>query len=289
MIDGLKLVVGASRLHIVLIAFLGTLTYGWLFTGSHAWGVACWAALDWLLLDLGNKLSDLPEDLVNNPVEAGWVSRHQRALLAFTIGLFVLSLLPTALLCPSLLVPRLLFQAGGVTYNFRVLPGRRRLKQIYALKNAAAAALFLITLVGYPLAAPGAAVSAPWPTVLALALFFFFFEMSYEVIYDFKDLAGDRAHGVPTYPVVHGERGGRRVFDGLVLTAAAVLLGSYLAELVGFKELIMLLAPGLQAVAFEPFARRGYRARDTVWITHLGSLQLVKFHAWVLLGLPVQP
>jgi 4-hydroxybenzoate polyprenyltransferase len=288
-IASLKLLLAASRLHIVLIALLGTLTYGWLLSGRHPWGLALWAALDWLLLDLGNKLSDLPEDLINDPAQARWVRRHQRALRVVTIGLFVLSLIPTALITPSLLSARLLFQLGGIAYNFRVLPGRRRLKQIYAVKNASAAALFLVTLVGYPLAALGPLFRAPWPYVLAMAGFFFFLEMSYEVIYDFKDVAGDRAQAVPTYPAVHGERGGRLAFDSLVAASAAVVLGACLGGVVGFKEMIMLLAPALQALAFEPFARRGYRARDTVWITHLGSLQLATYNAWVLLGLPIPP
>jgi 4-hydroxybenzoate polyprenyltransferase len=285
----LVLSLGAARLHIVLIAFLGTATYAWLFSGRHLWGVAAAAALDWLLLDLCNKLSDLPEDLINNPEEAGWVGAHQRVLQVAVVALFVASLVPTALLAPRLILPRVLFQLGGVAYNFRVLPGRLRLKQIYALKNASAAVLFLITLVGYPWATLGSAFSAPWPQVLALSLFFFFFEMSFEVVYDFKDLAGDRAEGVPTYPAVHGGRGGRLAFDLFLVAAALVLIVARAAGAVGFKELLLLLSPAVQAALFPLFARRGFRARDTVWITHLGSLQLCLYNAWVLLGLPIPP
>jgi len=168
-----------------------------------------------------------------------------------------------------------------------VLPGRRRLKQLYVLKNASAAALFIISVVGYPLTALASQVRVGWPYVLVLSTFFFFFEMSFEVIYDFKDVAGDRAEGVPTYPAVHGERAGRRVFDLFVLLAAGSLLGSYLAGITGFKELIILLAPALQAIAFEPFARRGYRAADTVRLTHLGSLQLLIYNLYIWLGLPI--
>jgi 4-hydroxybenzoate polyprenyltransferase len=283
----MRLLLGASRLHIVIIAYLGTLTYAWLFSGRQLWGVALAAALDWLLLDLANKISDLPEDLINNPLEASWVRDHRRALLVIVVVVFVLSLIPSAVLRPALLLPRLVFQLGGVAYNFRVLPGGRRLKQIYAMKNASAAALFLITLVAYPLCALGTAPGPRWPYVAALSLFFFFFEMSFEVISAFKDLAGDRQQGVPTYPAVHGEARGRMIFDGFVLGAACVLLGAHALRLVGFKELIMLLGPGLQAALFEVFARRGYRGADTVWITHLGSAQLVVYNLWVLLRLPI--
>lgn len=277
----------AARLHIVLIAALGTLTYGWLMTGRQVLDLALLAGLDWLILDLGNKLSDLPEDEINSPAEAALVRAHARLIATSLIVLFAGSLAWTGLSRPRLVPARLLFQAGGLCYNFRLLPGRRRLKQLYLVKNASAACLFLITVVGYPtLALSGELrVSAAW--VAAMSAFFFFFEMSFEVVYDFKDLAGDRAQGVPTYPALHGERTGRRVFDLFVLLAAAILFGSYLAGIVGFPELIMLLAPAVQAASFEPFRRRGYRARDTVLVTHLGSLQLLVFNLYVLSGLPV--
>jgi 4-hydroxybenzoate polyprenyltransferase len=277
----------AARLHIVLIAGLGTLTYGWLMTGRHLVDLALLAALDWLLLDLGNKLSDLPEDEINSPAEARWVRAHARAIAAAITALFGGSLIATALSRPALLPARLAFQAGGLLYNFRLLPGRRRLKQIYAAKNAAAACLFIITVVGYPLLALRGELRVDAAWVAVMSGFFFFFEMSFEVIYDFKDLAGDRAQRVPTYPAVHGERGGRLAFDLFVLLAAAILLGGWALGAVGFKELIILLAPALQAAAFELFARRGYRARDTVLVTHLGSLQLLAYNLYILVGLPI--
>lgn len=37
--------------------------------------------------------------------------------------------------------------------------------------------------------------------LLALVLFFVPFELTYEILYDMRDLDGDRRAGVPTYPV----------------------------------------------------------------------------------------
>ena len=41
------------------------------------------------------------------------------------------------------------------------------------------------------------------------------FELSYEVLYDLRDVDGDRAAGVRTYPVVHGLAVGWNVARGL--------------------------------------------------------------------------
>ena len=42
--------------------------------------------------------------------------------------------------------------------------------------------------------------------IAAVIGFFFVFEHTFEVLYDLRDVDGDRAVGVPTYPVVHGPR-----------------------------------------------------------------------------------
>jgi 4-hydroxybenzoate polyprenyltransferase len=163
------------------------------------------------------------------------------------------------------------------------------LKNLYFWKNTTAGVLFLLSVVGYPLAVLSAATTVDPAYLAFMAAFFFFLEHSFEIIYDFKDLEGDRRERVRTYPAVHGERGGARVFyAAVVLSAAALLVGAGVGVL-GFREVIILLAPAVQLVAFQVYRRRGYRAQDTVTITHLGSFQLLVYNAYVWAGLPIPP
>ncbi len=90
---------------------------------------------------------------------------------------------------PAITPFRAAFHVLGLFYNWPWLPGRRRLKQLYFIKNNASAAGFMITLFGYPLApllrTSGGWFFPPqitWATVVLTGLFFFLFEVSYEII-----------------------------------------------------------------------------------------------------------
>lgn len=289
----LTMFLGASRFHIVLIAFLATMTFCWLFSGLFGPLVALLVAIDWWILDVGNKISDLAEDLQNNPDEARWVQANQRGLALSSIVLFAVTLALTPLYGWTLVGLRLLFQLLGVFYNFRSIPwfgGRRtRFKELYAVKNPAAGVLFVLSVIGYPVAVLGAQLQVGWGYVGLMALFFILFENSFEVIYDLKDIPGDRAEGIPTFPAVHGDRVGVIVVAALATSAALVILAGYALGPFGFRELLIMLAPLVQLALLPLFRRRGYRALDTVWITHVGSAQLAVYLAYAWLELPIPP
>src|SRR5579863_10338767 len=65
-----------TRAHIVAIASLGTLTFGWLFTGERPWLIAAVSALDWFLVNLLNRVVDLREDAQNGVAGTDFVARH---------------------------------------------------------------------------------------------------------------------------------------------------------------------------------------------------------------------
>ncbi|MCA9520442.1 MAG: UbiA family prenyltransferase [Myxococcales bacterium] len=289
----LSMFLGASRFHIVIISFLATMTFSWLFSGIFGPLVALVVAIDWWILDVGNKISDLAEDLRNNPTEARWVSANERGLSIAAVGAFLVTLALTPLLGWLLVGLRVVFQLLGVFYNFRSIPwfgGRRtRFKDLYAVKNPAAGVLFLLSVIGYPLAAFGSQIQVSWAYIGLLALFFLLFENSFEVIYDLKDIPGDRAEGIPTFPAVHGDRVGLFVVAGLASAAAIVIVIGYLTRVFGFRELLIVMAPLLQLAIVPIFRRRGYRAHDTVWITHLGSAQLAIYLTYAWLELPIPP
>jgi 4-hydroxybenzoate polyprenyltransferase len=293
------LLASISRLHIVAIAALGTLTFGWLFTGHYPWILAAICALDWFLVNLLNRVVDLREDRANQIVGTDFVSRHRRAIMVLGFGVLLSSLGLVYLYMPALTPLRLAYHALGFAYNWPVLPGRRRIKQLYFWKNAASAMGFMLTVFGYPLASlgwtmdparllPGMSLAPgiSWATVLYAAGFFILFELSYEVIYDLRDADGDRLANVRSYPVVHGERGAVRIIDGLLLASLAFLVVGYAAGAVPWCLFIMSVAPVLQLVIYKRALRRGITAQDCTRLTWLGAALLASYHLWILADLP---
>jgi 4-hydroxybenzoate polyprenyltransferase len=287
----LRLAASVSRLHIVAIASLGTLTFGWLFTGRYLWSLAAVCALDWFVVNLLNRVVDLPEDRINRITGVGFVERHRRAVLVVGFGSLALSLVVTSLVLPQLTPLRLAYQALGLCYNWPLLPGRRRIKQLYLLKNLASAAGFVITVFLYPLALVDGAERTLVPdidgrSVLLAALFFVPFELSYEVLYDLRDVEGDRAAGVRSFVAVHGERVATWIVDGLIALSLLPLIAGYALGLVPWRLTIMAAAPLLQLALYKRWLRRGITARDCIALTWLGAGLLATYHLWVALGLP---
>jgi 4-hydroxybenzoate polyprenyltransferase len=111
--------------------------------------------------------------------------------------------------------------------------------------------------------------------------------VSYEILYDLRDARGDRAAGLRTYPVVHGDRAALRIVDGLLIASLLPLVGGYLAGLVPWRLTIMGAAPLLQLVATKLALRRGgIDSRFCIGLTWLGASLLAIYHFWIVLGLP---
>ncbi|MSP23910.1 MAG: hypothetical protein EXR75_01855 [Myxococcales bacterium] len=282
-----------SRLHIVAIGALGTFTFGWLFTGHYAFGLAAISGLDWFLVNLLNRVVDLDEDASNGITGTDFAARHRRAILVVGFSILFSSLAAAHLLWPALLPLRLGFHALGFAYNWPLLPGRRRIKTLYFWKNFASATGFFLTVFLYPLATHNYGLDAsgfapgvgPW-TILFAAGFFLLFELSYEVIYDLRDQVGDARAGVRTFPVVHGQAGAVRIIDGLLLGSLACLAVGYALGSVPWRLFIMGAAPLVQLVMFKRALPGGVSSRDCIRLTWTGVLLLVVYHLWIVLGLP---
>lgn len=282
-----------ARYHIVLVAMTACVVFGWIMTGHHPFALAAVVGIDWFLINLMNRITDIGEDLKNGIAGTERVARSKAAFTWLAAGLMVTSFAVTHLVWPGLTPYRVAVQLIGFAYNYRLVPtpkGLRRFKEIYFFKNFMSAVLFVLTGFVYPIAASAGPLVVPWLTVVLLALFFVPFELTYEILYDLRDLEGDRQEGIPTFPVVHGPENARRIIDGLLLLAAAVLVSAFVLRAVGVRELLMLVAPALQLFFYRPRVRRGITTRDCVVLTHLGTLMLALFLVgtwlWLRAGLP---
>ncbi len=281
-----------ARYHIVLIAMAACLVFGWLITGEHPWAVALVAGLDWFLINLLNRVTDVDEDLRNAIPGTERVARKKRALTVGAWALMLGSFAATHLVWPELTPFRAAVQAIGLAYNYRVVPtpaGLSRLKEIYFFKNFGSSVLFVLTGFAYPIATASER-TMDWAGVIALVLFFVPFELTYEILYDLRDLEGDRALSIPTYPVVHGEQGARRIIDALLVGSALVTIAALASGAIGLREGLLLAAPPIQLAFYRPRFARGITTRDCIVLTHLGTALLLFYlagtAAWRAAGLP---
>jgi 4-hydroxybenzoate polyprenyltransferase len=289
------LLVGASlvRLHIVAIACLATSVFGWAFTGHWWWLAVGCAAVDWFVINLLNRVADLEEDRINGVLGADVASRYPRALSALCWVALIGSLVASHVVAPALTPWRILCHLIGFPYNFRLLPGGARFKELYALKNLASGAIFLVTVLAYPLALAfsegggGLLADVTWTTVALSGAFFLAFELSYEVIYDLRDAPGDAEAKVPTFPVVHGPVVAARIADALIFTSMVVLVGGHVSGHVPWRVAVMLVAPVVHWILYRRWQSRGLEGADCVALTWIGALQLALYHGWVAVGLPL--
>ncbi len=290
----------ALRFHIVAIAACAALTFGYLFRGRYFFGVALVCGFDWCIVNLLNRATDVEEDRLNGITATELVARHARAIvvgcLVALVGSLVLGFFVTT---RELAATRVLFHALGLGYSFRYVPmprsprlplGRARFKDLYGLKNGVSAFMFVLSVGLYPLFAAGPPRTASLASIACVLGFFFLFEQSFEVLYDLRDVEGDAAVGVPTYPVVHGVETSGRIVVGLCAVPIAILVCGRLARWITVRELLMVAAP-LGMLGFIRLRGPSKVSRaDCIGATYAGAALLVVYlvgtSLWARAGLP---
>jgi len=281
-----------ARYHIVMVAMVACVAFGWIMTAERLWVVALICGLDWFLINLMNRITDVAEDLANGIAGTARVAGSKRLLTGVAAVLMVGSFAATHWVWPSLTPLRVAVQVIGLGYNYPIVPtfrGFSRFKEMYFFKNFGSSVLFVLTCFGYPLAV-GETRVALWAEVACLVAFFVPFELTYEILYDLRDLEGDRKEGVPTYPVVHGALTSRRMIDGLLGFSFVVLLLGLVLGAIGVREGLMIVASISQLLFYRPRFARGITSRDCIVLTHLGTAQvalwIVCTWLWERAGLP---
>ncbi len=148
-----------------------------------------------------NKLTDFKEDLINAPERAKAIKKIElifkiSVALSFFLSL-VLGFFESILTLPILLFPLLL----GILYSVRLSGKIPRLKDITGVKNLTIALSWAVGSTFLPLI-----YLSNKNNVLIILIFYFFFLKSYinSIIFDVRDIEGDRMSGVRTIPVSLG-------------------------------------------------------------------------------------
>lgn len=174
-----------------------------------------------------NKLTDLHEDLINAPERASFVKRNQTAITLGVVGTYAIALF-CAYLCNLYEVGVVLLPlCADVLYSVRLFDFR--LKDVLVMKNIVIAGTFACMAVLMPLASHLNGYSLEIPPsslrVAALLAYFIFFKIFINtVVFDVRDIDGDRLAGIVTIPVSLGRAKTKRVLLALNATFVPWLL-----------------------------------------------------------------
>ncbi|WP_255681936.1 UbiA family prenyltransferase [Natrinema sp. SYSU A 869] len=190
-----------------------------------------------------NRFTDLEEDEQNVPQRAAFTKQYGTLWLSAGVGLYVAAVgvavalgLPGAVYMFLPLVVVLLYSVGGV-------------KQLFLVKNL---------VVGFAWGAIPLGVGYYYDRLLSPEILFLFAYITTmitiaAVIFDVKDIEGDRAEGIPTVPNLFGPRW-TRVLSLLATVAVAAAVIALVGGGVVSREFLVVLAMNAYVCAYIPFA-----------------------------------
>jgi 4-hydroxybenzoate polyprenyltransferase len=154
-----------------------------------------------------NRLTDIKEDIINNPERAEFFKK--RAYLFISIGIIALILALFLAILKSLLVFTIvLLPAIFVTiYSIKWIPQKqKRLKEIFLIKNILVSlGWFLISLF------VAAYVNIFSIGILIIGLFIFLRIFIGCIMFDVRDIEGDKIHRIYTIPIKFGIKKTRNI------------------------------------------------------------------------------
>lgn len=162
-----------------------------------------------------NKLTDKEEDAVNSPERVSFIIGKEKILgfmVAFSyVTAVILGFLKSIFAVFILLVPL----CAGIIYSIQISPKIPRLKDILGVKNVITALSWAVGTTFLPL------INLNEISLLfVISIFYFFFVKSFvnTVIFDVKDIEGDKKNGIITIPVKIGKLKTKNLLSILTLS-----------------------------------------------------------------------
>lgn len=176
-----------------------------------------------------NKLTDMKEDAINMPERLNFLKGRRNLIIVYSVASYLLSILLTFLENPSSVIVVFIPLIANALYGSRLLPGLPRLKDIPVMKN-------LVVSVCWATATTLLPAGHIMGKISSVALVFYFILVKVfvnTVLYDMRDMKGDKESGIRTMPVILG-----RKKTALVLMAVNVTLLPLLMFLDGNARLL---------------------------------------------------
>ncbi len=151
-----------------------------------------------------NKLTDMDEDAINTPERLKFLKGRKKLVLYYSLGAYAISALlavsENLAALPIVFIPIM----ANAVYGSRLLPGLPRLKDIPVMKNVVVALSWSLVCTLMPALHSGEAPSA---NMIAMVLYFMIARVFINtVIFDIRDVEGDRQNKVMTIPVLLGTK-----------------------------------------------------------------------------------
>ncbi|MCE9671352.1 UbiA family prenyltransferase [Myxococcus stipitatus] len=206
-----------------------------------------------------NMVTDAVEDSINYPRRGRFIWPDSRLTLLLILACFVGSLFLAARAGWLFVLYGTVMNVLGTLYGLRMrLPGGRefRVKSVLGLKNLYAAFFWSVSLVLSPYVYLGRVPDGRAALVVAISCMISLFV---ELLWDVRDIAGDRVAGMRTLPIVLGEERSRWLLHGANVVYAALLLYGLASGLLPSPYAVALVHAALVAVYVEHFFRRADR------------------------------
>ena len=254
----------------------GITAFGWAVCHLLDWSATPWLAL-WfcaaLLIYNADRLRPDPADLINIPHRAAASLRWRWLSRAVFAGAAVF-LLAWPLFTRDWLTLGLVLGGAFVCLNYSIPLLGFRWKNVPLLKTFFAPTIVTAAILALPALHPGPAAGAGTLALTASSAWsFLLFNM---ILCDLRDVAGDRACGIHSLPVMLGEKGTRWLLAALLLLLEVLAL--------------------VFAVHAPEQHRTTWRIAGILGPLHLGSLLIAvrrprseRFHEWAVEGLLFLP
>jgi 4-hydroxybenzoate polyprenyltransferase len=209
----------SSSIYMSINGFLKTYYSFFLFGALISWDLLVANFLVVFAVYCMNRLTDKDEDAVNSPERASLVNGNEKILglaVAFSyIGAIALGALENIFAMLILLFPL----CSGIAYNVKISSKLPRLKDIFGVKNTIVALSWAVITTLLPLVN-----SCKVSLILVISLFYFFFIKSFinTVLYDIRDIEGDKKNGIITIPVGIGKQNTKKLLR--ILTSSLLVM-----------------------------------------------------------------
>ncbi|MCX8206453.1 MAG: UbiA family prenyltransferase [Methanothrix sp.] len=147
-----------------------------------------------------DKLVDLDRDVSNMPARKQFLYSRRRIFLILALSAYLAATFIMAYVRPAALPLVFVPVVANAFYGTRLLPWLPRLKDIPVMKNIVVGSAWAVVTVLIPVIHSG-------HTTSCMPVLYFIFIKTFidTVLYDIRDVAGDRISGVRTMPVILGE------------------------------------------------------------------------------------
>ncbi|MEM0499173.1 MAG: UbiA family prenyltransferase [Methanothrix sp.] len=147
-----------------------------------------------------DKLVDLDRDVSNMPARKQFLYSRRRIFLILALSAYLAAAIIIAYVRPAALPLVFVPVIANAFYGMRLLPWLPRLKDIPVMKNIVVGSAWAVVTVLIPV------IHSVHTATYLLVLYFIFIKTFIDtVLYDIRDVAGDRISGVRTMPVILGE------------------------------------------------------------------------------------